>query len=109
MLGNSSGAFRGAFQPLPAVVGSVSLGQTHPAHLPGRTVADGAQRVVILHALADDPPLGEEGVGAQGVHVKAAPGAHEVVGADVTRAAADGKVPVGQSEGGILQHVLPCG
>lgn len=70
------------------------------------TVADGSQCVVVLHTLTDDPPLGEDGVGAQGVHVKAAPGPHQVISADVTCASTDGKVPVGQGEGGVLQHVL---
>lgn len=40
------------------------------------TVADGSQCVVVLYALAYDPPLGEEGVAAEGIHVKAAPGSH---------------------------------
>lgn len=70
------------------------------------TVADGAQCVVVVHTLTDDPPLGEDGVGAQGIHVEAAPGSHQVVRADVTSAPPDGKVPVGQGEGGVLQHVL---
>ncbi len=70
------------------------------------TVADGPQRVVVFHALTDDPPLGEDGVGAQGIHVKAAPGTHQVIRADVTCVSTDGKVPVGQGEGGVLQHVL---
>lgn len=70
------------------------------------TVADGSQCVVVLHVLTDDPPLGENGVGAQGVHVKAAPGPHQVISADVTCASTDGEVPVGQGEGGVLQHVL---
>lgn len=64
------------------------------------TVADGAQRIVVLHALADDPPLGEDGVWADGAHVKGAPRSHQVIGADVTLAAPDGKVPVGQCKCG---------
>lgn len=59
------------------------------------TVADGAQSVVVIHALADDPPLGEHRVGADGAHVEGAPGSHQIVGADITIAASDGKVPVG--------------
>lgn len=70
------------------------------------TVADGSQRVVVLHGLTHDPPLREDGVGADGVHVEAAPGAQQVIRADVTRASTDGKVPVGQGEGGVLEHVL---
>lgn len=70
------------------------------------TVADGSECVIVLDALTHHPPLGEDGVGAQGIHVEAAPGAHQVVRADVTCAAADGEVPVGQSEGRVLQHVL---
>lgn len=65
------------------------------------TVAHGAQGVVVFHALADDPPLGEDGVWADGAHVEGAPRSHQVVGADVTLAAPDGKVPVGQSECGV--------
>ena len=38
------------------------------------TVADGAQRVVVIDTLTDDPPLGEYGVRADGVHIKGAPG-----------------------------------
>ena len=48
------------------------------------TVADGAQSVVVLHALTDDPPLGEHRVGADGAPVEGAPGPKQVVGADVT-------------------------
>lgn len=70
------------------------------------TVADGSQCVVVLHALTDDPPLGEDGVEAQGIHVKVAPGSHQVVCADVTRVSADGEVPVRQRERGVPQHVL---
>lgn len=70
------------------------------------TVADGSERVIVLYALADDPPLGEDRVGAQGIHVKAAPGSHQVIGADVACASTDGKVPVGQGEGRVTQHVL---
>lgn len=70
------------------------------------TVADGAQRVVVLHALADDSPLREHGVGADGVHVEGTPRSQQVVSADVTFAAADSKVPVWQSKGGITQHIL---
>lgn len=70
------------------------------------TVADGAQSVVVINMLTDDPPLGEHRVGTDGVHIEAAPGSQQVVGADVTLAASDGKVPVGQSEGGVTQHVL---
>lgn len=70
------------------------------------TVADGAHGVVVVHALADDPPLCEHRVGADGAHVKCAPGSQQVICADVTLAASDGKVPVGQGEGGVAQHVL---
>lgn len=73
------------------------------------TVADGAHRVVVVHALADDPPLGEHGVGAEGAHVERAPGSQQVVGADVAIAASDGKVPVRQGKGGVAQHVLHTG
>ena len=73
------------------------------------TVADGAHRVVVVHALADDPPLGEHGVGAEGAHVERAPGSQQVVGADVAIAASDGKVPVRQGKGGVAQHVLRTG
>lgn len=34
------------------------------------TVADGAQRIIVLHALAYDPPLGEDGVWANGAYIK---------------------------------------
>lgn len=70
------------------------------------TVADGSQRVVVLHALTDDSPLGEYGVRTQRVHVKIAPGSHQVICADVTCVSPDSKVPVGQGEGRVLQHVL---
>lgn len=70
------------------------------------TVADGAQSVVVVHALADDPPLREHRVGADGVQIKRTPGAQQVIGTDVTLAASDGEVPVGQGKGGVAQHVL---
>lgn len=70
------------------------------------TVADGSQRVVVLHALTDDSPLGKDGVRTQRVHVKIAPGSHQVICADVTCVSPDSKVPVGQGEGRVLQHVL---
>lgn len=70
------------------------------------TVADGAQSVVVLHALANDPPLRESGVGADGVQVKGAPCSQQVVSADVTLAASNGKVPVWKGKRGISQHVL---
>lgn len=70
------------------------------------TVADGSQCVVVFYALTDDPPLGEDGVEAQGIHVKVAPGSHQVVCADVTCVSPNGKVPVGQGERGVSQHVL---
>lgn len=70
------------------------------------TVADGAQGVIVFHALADDPPLGEDGVWAERAHVEGAPGSHQVIGADVTVAAPNGKVPVGQSKRGVSQHIL---
>lgn len=70
------------------------------------TVADGPKCVIVLNILTHDPPLREDGVGAEGVHVSIAPGSHQVVCADVTCVPADGKVPVGQGEGGIPQHVL---
>jgi len=63
------------------------------------TVAHGAQRVVVFHALTDDPPVGEHGVGADGADVEGAPGSEQLVGADVAIAASDGKVPVRQGEG----------
>ncbi len=62
------------------------------------TVADGPQRVVLLHALTDDPPAWEDGVGADGADVEGAARTHQIVCADVTLAAADGEVPVRQSE-----------
>lgn len=70
------------------------------------TVADGAQSVIVFHTLTDDPPLGEHGVGADGTDVNGAPGSQQVVGADVALTASDGKVPVGQGEGWVAQHVL---
>lgn len=73
------------------------------------TVADGAHRVVVVHALANDPPLREHGVGAEGAHVERAPGSQQVVGADVAIAASDGKIPVRQGKGGVAQHVLHTG
>ncbi|PWA32696.1 hypothetical protein CCH79_00012399 [Gambusia affinis] len=60
--------------------------------------ANGAQCVVVLHALADDSPLREHGVGADGVQVEGTPRSQQVVSADVTFAAANGKVPVWQSK-----------
>lgn len=62
------------------------------------TVAYGAEGVVVFHTFADDPPLGEDGVWADGAHVEGAPGSHQVISADVTVTAPYGKVPVGQSE-----------
>lgn len=70
------------------------------------TVADGAQSVVVIHTLTDDPPLREDRVGADGAYIEGAPGSHQVVGADVTVAASDGEVPVGQGKGGVAQHAL---
>lgn len=70
------------------------------------TVADGPQRVVLLHALTHDPPAREDGVGADGVGVEGAARAHQIIRADVTHAAADGEVPVRQREARISQHVL---
>lgn len=87
----------------------------HPPHIPvtpgvdikaSLTVADGAEGVVVFHAFADDPPLGEYGVWADRAHVKGAPGSHQVIGADVTVTAPDGKVPVGQSKRRVSQHIL---
>lgn len=40
------------------------------------TVTDGAQRVIVVQALAHDSPLGEDGIGADSVFIKVAPGAH---------------------------------
>lgn len=65
------------------------------------TVADGAHCIIVFYALTDDPPLGEDGVGADGAHVKGAPRSHQVISADVTLAAPDGKVPVGQCKCGL--------
>lgn len=59
------------------------------------TVADGAQSVVVIHTLADDPPLWEHRVGADGAHIKCAPGSQQVICADVAFAASNGEVPVG--------------
>lgn len=73
---------------------------------PSLTVADGAEVVVVFHALADDPPLGEDGVWADRAHVEGAPGSHQVISADVTVTAPDGKVPVGQCESRVSQHIL---
>lgn len=70
------------------------------------TVADGAQSVVVIHTLADDPPLWEHRVGADGAHIKCAPGSQQVICADVAFAASNGEVPVGQGKGGVAQHVL---
>lgn len=72
----------------------------------GLTVADGAQSVVVVHTLADDPPLGEHRVWADGAHIEGAPRSQQVIGADVTVAAADGEVPVRQGERGVAQHIL---
>jgi len=70
------------------------------------TVADCAQSVVVLHTLADDPPLREHRVGADGVHIECAPSSQQFIGADVALAASDGEVPVGQGKSGVAQHVL---
>lgn len=37
------------------------------------TVADGSQCVIVLHTLTDHPPVGEDGVGADGIHIEVAP------------------------------------
>lgn len=70
------------------------------------TVADGSQCVIVLYAFTHDSPLREDGVGAQGIHIKTAPGSHQVICADVTCVSTNGKVPIGQGKGWILQHVL---
>lgn len=70
------------------------------------TVADGAQCIIVIHTLADDPPLGEHRIGADRARIEGTPCAHQVVCADVTLVAADGKVPVGQGKCGVTQHVL---
>lgn len=40
------------------------------------TVADGALRVIVVHALTYDPPLGEDRVGTDSIYIEAAPGTH---------------------------------
>lgn len=70
------------------------------------TIADGAQRVIVTDTLADDPPLGEYRVWADGAHIEGAPCSQKVVSTDVTLTASNGKVPVGQSESRVAQHVL---
>lgn len=73
----------------------------------GFSVADGAQSVVVLPVLADDPPLTEHGAGADGAHVERAPRSKQVVSADVALVASDGEVPVRKGKSGLTQHVLP--
>lgn len=62
------------------------------------TVADGTQRVIVVQALTHDAPLGEDGIGADGIFIEAASGAHQIISADVTLVSSDGKVPVRKSE-----------
>lgn len=92
------------FKKIPKTKNTPQITATSPVS--SLTVADGSQRVVVLHALTDDSPLGEDRVRTQRVHVKIAPGSHQVICADVTCVSPDSKVPVGQGEGGVLQHVL---
>lgn len=72
----------------------------------GLTVADGAQCVIVVQALTHDTPLGEDGIGADPIFIKAASGAHQIISADVTLVSTDGKVPVGKGESRVSQHVL---
>lgn len=72
----------------------------------GLTVADGAQRVIVVQALTHDTPLGKDGIGADAIFIKAASGTHQIISADVALVSSDGKIPVRKSKSWVSQHVL---